>query len=139
MLIRTFIITALFILFSPLQIVASESVLAVHLQQAVDANCDGISENAFSSDSAFRVLPQQCVNYKITAQNHSNQALSTIILTGKIPPYTQLKPNSLSAYEKGTSRPAVTYQSANSAQVKAELATLAPFKTMVMVYSVQIN
>ena len=139
MLTRTFIITALFILFSPIQAVASEAALSVKLQQAVDANCDGISDNAFSSDRSFTALPQQCVNYKITAQNHSSQALSRIILTGKIPPYTQLKPNSLSAYEKGTSKSIVTYQSANSAQVKAELTTLAPFKTIVMVYSVRIN
>ncbi|MCK5809694.1 MAG: hypothetical protein KAH00_01330 [Cocleimonas sp.] len=139
MLIRTFIMMALFMLFSPIQAVSSESALSVRLQQAVDANCDGISDHPFSSDGPFIILPQQCVNYKITAENHSNQALSSIILTGKIPPYTQLKPNSLFVYEKGTSRPAVTSQSVNSAQVKAELTTLAPLKTMVMVYSVLIN
>lgn len=138
MLIKTFIIALLLMPFASIQ-AASESALSVRLQQAVDANCDGISDNAFSLDNQFIILPQQCVIYKITAQNSSNQHLTHIILTGKIPQYTLLKPNSISVYENGKSRPAVAYQSSDSAQVKAELTTLAPFKSIVMTYSVLIN
>lgn len=140
MLIKTFIIALLLMPFASIQ-AASESALSLRLQQAVDANCDGISDNAFLSKSSdqFIILPQQCVIYKITAQNSSNQQLTHIILTGKIPQYTLLKPNSISVYENGKSRPAVAYQSSDSAQVKAELTTLAPFKSIVMTYSVLIN
>ncbi len=138
MLIKTFIVAVLLMPFASIQ-AASEPALSVRLQQAVDANCDGISDNAFSSDSQFIILPQQCVIYKITAQNHSNQHLTNIILTGKVPQYTKLKPNSISVYENGKLRPTVAYQSSDSAQVKAKLTTLAPFKSMVIIYSVLIN
>ncbi|HFC92707.1 MAG TPA: hypothetical protein ENJ51_07830 [Leucothrix mucor] len=142
MLIKTFIIVALLMPFASIQAqAASESALSVRLQQAVDANCDGVSDNAFSSkpSSQFIILPQQCLIYKITAQNHSNQPLTNIILTGKIPQYTQLKPNSIFVYENEKLSPVVAYQSSDSPQVKAELTTLAPFKSIVIIYSVLIH
>ena len=117
---------------------ASEAALSVRLQQAIDTNCDGISDNAFSSkpSSQFIILPQQCVIYKITAQNHSNQHLTNIILTGKIPQYTQLKPNSISIYENGKLRPVLAYQNSDLTQITTKLTTLAPFKSVIVIYSV---
>ena len=139
LLIKTLIIAFLLMPITPIQAETSKSAITLRLQQAVDANCDGISDSAFSSSSQLTILPQQCVNYKITAKNSSHQSLANIILTGKIPQYTQLKPNSIFVYENGKLRPVVAYQSNNSAQVKAELTTLAPLKTIEMTYSVLIN
>ena len=138
--IKALVIAVLLIPLTPIQATDSESAITVHLQQAVDANCDGVSDSAFSSSgNKFTILPQQCVIYKITAQNLSNQYLTNITLTGNIPQYTQLQPNSISVYENEKLRPAVAYQSVNSAQVKAEQMTLAPFKTLNMIYSILIN
>lgn len=138
-LIKNLIIAVLLMSFCTIQAVNSDSAMVVQLQQAVDADCDGTSDSAFSSNSHFTILPQQCVLYKITAKNNSNQPLTNIILTGKIPQYTQLKPNSIFAYEKGKSRLVVAYQDTNSAQVQAELTTLEPLKTIVLTYSVLIH
>jgi hypothetical protein len=139
LLLKTLVIAFLLIPFAPLQAAVSDPAITVRLQQAVDANCDGIRDSAFSSSGLFTILPQQCVIYKISAHNFSSQSLSNILLTGKIPQYTQLKPNSIFVYKNGKLRSAAIYQSANSAQVKAKLTTLAPSETIDMIYSVLIH
>jgi hypothetical protein len=139
LLLKTLVITFLLIPFVPLQAVLNDSAITVRLQQAVDANCDGIHDNAFSSTDLFIILPQQCVIYKISVHNLSSQSVSDVLLTGKIPQYAQLKPNGTFIYKNGKLQSATIYQSVNSIQVKARLITLAPSETIDMIYSVLIN
>jgi len=113
--------------------------LPIQLQQAKDANCDGIMDTPYATNKALSILPNQCVMYKITAKNNTKNLLNELTITGNIPIYTQLKTGSSVVYKNGKLQPNVTFHSLDSAQINARVIKLAPLKTITMFYSVRVN
>ena len=138
LIIRTLLLVFLLMLFASLKASSFESknALTLQLYQAIDANCDGVIDSPYVFNMRLSVSPQQCVMYKIRAQNISSKNLSSLIIAGNIPPYTQLRADSVSVYKEGKLRAEVIYKSFDSTKINTKLATLAPSKTVTMFYSV---
>ncbi|MEE9351880.1 MAG: hypothetical protein V3U78_06435 [Thiotrichaceae bacterium] len=66
----------------------------VSLQQAIDKNCNGNTENRQLA------IPGACIVYTITATNLSDAPVFNIRLSGKIPKYTKLYKKPLSKLYK---------------------------------------
>ncbi len=140
LIIKTLLVIFLLMSFAPLQaaFVDTKKSLKIQLYQAIDANCDGVIDYHYVFNKPLSVLPQQCVIYKIEAQNISSKNLTNLMITGNIPLYTQLKAESISVDKEGKLRPMVVYQSPDSRKINTKLATLAPLKTITMFYSVMV-
>ncbi len=113
--------------------------LKIQLYQAIDANCDGVIDHNYVFNMPLSVLPQQCVIYKIEAQNISSNNLDNLMIKGNIPVYTQLKADSISVYKEGKLSPIFEYKSLDSRKINIKLATLAPLKTITVFYSVVLR
>ena len=140
LIIKTLLLIFLLMSFVPLQASSTETknLLTLQLYQAIDANCDGVIDHDYVFNIHLSVLPQQCVMYKIRAQNTSAKKFSNLIITGNIPPYTHLKENSISVYKEGKLRSMLVYQSLDSTKINTKIATLASLKTITMFYSVVV-
>lgn len=65
-------------------IYAHASPVEISLQQAIDSNCDGITEEK------LQATPGACIIYSITTTNNSNSTLYNLNISGRIPEYTRL-------------------------------------------------
>ncbi len=137
---NTLLTASIFIFFIFTQAAMAKSdLVSLQLQQAVDANCDGIIDSPYSTNNNLSLLPKQCIMYKVTAKNTSQQTLKELVITGKIPPYTQLKEHSIFVYQDDKLELNVIYQDLNSAQINAKLTKLLPLKTITLFYSVRLE
>lgn len=120
-------------------IFAGSKDMSIYLYQAIDANCDGKADQAFSMDTDLAVQPQQCVNYKITASNNSNETLNNVVIKGIIPEYTTLIEGSAAFYIKGKVQENSIASSSHSAQIHTKATTLESLKAASLFYSVKVD
>jgi len=59
-------------------------------EQALDANCDGTEDGAFTQ-ALMAAKPAECIVYRITATNEGSQAVTGVVLYDAIPTYTTLQ------------------------------------------------
>ena len=64
---------------SPLQIVKT---------QALDADCDGIADSAFSAAPISGALPGACIRYLLTATNGGGQPITGLVVSDSTPAHT---------------------------------------------------
>ncbi|HIO93529.1 MAG TPA: hypothetical protein EYG68_11915 [Leucothrix mucor] len=119
--------------------VFSADKLSILLQQAVDTNCDGIITTPYSSLPIQNVSPQQCVMYKISVKNISQEQLYNIVIHGNIPPNTQLLARSISFYKSDKLLVNNVAKSAYSAQINSQPITLSSQKIVTLLYSIRVN
>ena len=82
---------------------ATPNQLEINLQQAVDQNCDGISEQQ------TQAAPSECIIYSIEAINLGETSISKVQLTAKIPQYTKLY-SAMKLKNSLLKNPTATYQ-----------------------------
>lgn len=69
--------------------VVSANQIRLEKTQALDAFCDGTPDTVYSV-AALAIEPNQCVFYEISAINEGADAVSNVVVTDRIPPYTGL-------------------------------------------------
>jgi trimeric autotransporter adhesin len=111
--------------------------LALLKEQALDANCDGIADTAFSAATvAAGAVPGACVRYRITVTNNGTVDVTTVIVSDAMPAFTTYHATVAAATSQGT----VTAPAAGATgTVSAAAGTLAPAASVVITFGVRIN
>lgn len=115
--------------------IATASPVQITLQQAIDKNCDGTPEQS------TQVVSGECIIYTMTTKNNSNQTISNVEVTGRIPANTHLfqsMPLTNSIFEYKNTR---VVRDGGMSKIKSNISQLAPNKnqSVIMQYAVQVN
>jgi trimeric autotransporter adhesin len=111
--------------------------LALLKEQALDANCDGVADTAFSSATVSAgAVPGACVRFRITVTNNGTVDVTTVIVSDAMPAFTTYHATAPAATSQGT----VTAPTAGATgTVSAAAGTLAPSASVVITFGVRIN
>ena len=122
-------------------------VLNLVKDQALDANCDGVPDTAYSNGT-ITAKPGQCVRYRITATNNGTANVTSVVISDATPTNTVYNTGALcpasgaavAATTVGTvaTTPAVGNCVAN-VTVSATVGMLTPSQNAVLTFGVQIN
>jgi trimeric autotransporter adhesin len=106
-------------------------------EQALDANCDGIADAAFSSaNMAAGALPGVCLRYRITLTNVGTTDVLSVILSDATPSSTTYH----AVVPTSASQGSVTAPLANAmGTFSATVGTLAPGASATLTFGVRIN
>lgn len=115
--------------------IATASPVQITLKQAIDKNCDGTPEQS------TQVVSGECIIYTMTTKNNSNQTISNVEVTGRIPANTHLfqsMPLTNSIFEYKNTR---VIRDGSMSKIKSNISQLAPNKKqpVIMQYAVQVN
>ncbi|MEC7118682.1 MAG: hypothetical protein VXW65_02110 [Pseudomonadota bacterium] len=106
--------------------------------QALDADCDGTPDAAYSVAS-IQIGPNQCVFYQITAANEGSEPVNNVVINDTIPPYTGLFITPMPTISQGTitvPSPAVAgYEGA----IEGALGTLESGQSETMNFSIRLD
>lgn len=105
--------------------------------QALDANCDGIADTAFSPVAIVSgAAPGGCLRYEITATNVGPVTVSNVVVSDATPAYTSYSAVVPASASAGT----VTAPAAGQrGTVQASVPTLAPAVSVVLRFGVRID
>jgi trimeric autotransporter adhesin len=106
-------------------------------EQALDANCDGIADTAFSNATVtVGAIPGACIRYRVTITNIGTSDVVTVVLSDSTPANTTYSASvPASATQGSVTAPA----SASTGTVSANVGTLAPGGTASVSFGVRIN
>ncbi len=106
-------------------------------EQALDANCDGIADGAFSNANiSAGAAPGACVRYRITITNIGTSDVVTVVLSDATPANTTYH----TAVPASSSQGAITVPTAGSTGTfSASVGTLAAGGSAVVMFGVRIN
>jgi trimeric autotransporter adhesin len=110
-------------------------------EQALDANCDGIADTAFSSANITTgAIPGACIRYRIVAENDGTANVTSLVVSDSTPSQTTYHAGPTAATAASTTVGTITAP-ANGATgtVQATIATLTPGQTAVITFGVRIN
>ena len=113
--------------------------LSLLLQQSVDANCDGVLEAPYTSELRLKALPKQCIMYKVSAKNISEDILYNIVINGKTPLQTHVLFHRSHFYKNDELHQNSVFNAKRSAQLNSKVTTLLPNHTITLLYSVRVN
>ena len=106
-------------------------------EQALDANCDGIADGAFSNANiSAGAAPGACVRYRVTITNIGTSDVVTVVLSDATPANTTYH----AAVPASSSQGAITAPTNGSTgTVSASVGTLAAGGSAVVMFGVRIN
>jgi len=111
--------------------------LTVSKTQALDKDCDGTADTAFSSaDITSGAVPGACIRYEIVATNTGAAAVSAVVLSDTIPANTTYVGTGAASTTLGTILAPLV---GATGLVKASVGILAPNATTKMSFGVRIN
>ncbi|MCK5902367.1 MAG: DUF11 domain-containing protein [Cocleimonas sp.] len=123
----------------PLNIDIAAQPLTLQLQHAIDQYCDRSVDVAYTQTPSQTVLSKQCLRYRITATNNSNQTIENIVISGNIPEHTTLVKGSMILYNDKKQYINTLFPPLNSAQINSPTLKLSPYKTSTLFYTVRVN
>jgi uncharacterized repeat protein (TIGR01451 family) len=107
-------------------------------QQAVDANCDGTADGAFTTGT-LQAKPGACVTYQITAINDGNEAVTNVVINDAVPAYTAINAP-VPALDPSTPKAGVSVSNGSDGFIKTSPAFgLNPNETVKVNFTVKIN
>ncbi len=106
-------------------------------EQALDANCDGLADTAFSNANiSVGATPGACVRYRVTITNIGTSGALSVVVSDATPANTTYHATvAASSSQGGTSAPA----GGSAGTVSAAVGTLAPSASAVLSFGVRIN
>jgi trimeric autotransporter adhesin len=110
-------------------------------EQALDANCDGIADTAFSSANITAgAIPGACIRYRITAENNGTANVTSLVVSDSTPAQTTYHAGPSAATAASTTVGTITAPAnAATGTVQATITTLTPGQTAVITFGVRIN
>jgi uncharacterized repeat protein (TIGR01451 family) len=105
--------------------------------QALDANCDGLPDAAYSTGSITSgAVPGACIRYRIRVANNGTSDVLSVIISDATPANTTYHATAPAATTQGTvTAPA----SASTGTVSASVGTLVPAGSATVTFGVRIN
>lgn len=105
--------------------------------QALDANCDGVADTAYSPNAITSgALPGGCIRYTVTATNAGAAAVTGLVITNATPPLTTYHITVPAATTIGT---VAAPTSGASGSVQATVGTLAAGQSAMLTFGVRIT
>lgn len=105
--------------------------------QAIDANCDGVADTAFSSSPITSgAIPGACIRYQITATNSGATPVNTVVINDNIPANTTYHGSVAASSTLGTVLAPVA---GAVGTVSANIGVLTPGQSASMNFGVRIN
>ncbi len=109
-------------------------------EQALDANCDGIADTAFSqANIAAGAIPGACIRYRITATNDGAASVSTLVVSDSTPANTVYNNGGGTAAAATNVGTITAPANGTTGTVQATIGTLAPSQSAVVTFGVRIN
>jgi trimeric autotransporter adhesin len=107
-------------------------------EQALDANCDGIADGAFTTANLTSgAVPGACVRYRITVTNNGSTPALDVLLHDSIPTYTTYHVAAPIATTVGTVEDVPA--SGGTGTLRINIGTLTPGQSAVITFGVEIN
>lgn len=128
---------------APVPVVATDASTVIVSQitlittQALDANCDGVADTAFSvAPITTGAAPGGCIRYEVTATNVGPAAITNLVISDATPPYTTYISTVAASATAGT----VTAPTTGIAgTIQTTVASLAPGAAVVLKFGVRID
>lgn len=125
----------------PVSVTNSTTIIAGDLQlqklQALDANCDGIADTAFSAANiSTGAIPGACVRYQVTATNIGSANVTTVVISDATPAHTTYHATVGAATTVGS---VAAPGAGTTGTVQATVGTLTPNQTAVLTFGVRID
>lgn len=111
--------------------------LVLFKEQALDANCDGVADTAFSTQTITTgAAPGACIRYRITVTNNGTADVLNVVVSDATPANTYYHGTVAASTSQGTVvAPAPTV----SGTVTATIGTLTPSASAVVTFGVRIQ
>lgn len=107
--------------------------------QAVDANCDGVADGAYSLNT-ISAEPGQCVVYRIVATNEGSSPVSDLVITDSTPAFTTIEIPATATIGAAAPVAATVPGTVNQpGTVSHDVGALAPAATAQLDFGVQID
>lgn len=118
-------------------IVANAIQITLAKTQAIDANCDGVADTAFSNAPITTgALPGACIRYQITATNSGASNVNTVVISDNVPANTTYHASVAASSTLGS----LTAPLAGATGlVQANVGILTPGQSATMSFGVRIN
>lgn len=114
--------------------------LSVAKTQALDANCDGIADTAFSAAPITAgAIPGACIRYEITATNNGANGIAAVVITDTIPANTTYHAASALTVAATTQGLVIAPGAGLTGSVQAAVGILVPNASAKMSFGVRIN
>ena len=117
--------------------VVSANQVRLQKMQALDATCDGTPDAAYTV-TALEIAPAQCVLYQITAINDGSHPVSNVIVSDRIPSYTQLRGIPV-ASQGSLTKPLMPIPNSYQGDVEASLGTLSPSQSATLQFAIRVD
>jgi uncharacterized repeat protein (TIGR01451 family) len=118
-------------------VAASATQVTLTKTQALDANCDGVADTAFSSNPITTgAIPGACIRYQITATNSGATSVSTVVISDNTPANTSYHATVGASTTLGT---VLNPLAGLTGTVQAIVGTLLPGQSASMSFGVRIN
>lgn len=109
-------------------------------KQALDANCDGVADTAFSSDAITTgAIPGACIRYEITATNVGQNGVTAVTINDTVPVSTTYHVASPTAGASATQGLVTAPLPGQTGVISAGIGLLAPQASAKMTFGVRIN
>lgn len=115
--------------------------IVVLKEQALDANCDGTPDAAYSVTTITAgAIPGACIRYRITATNNGSGSVTGLVVSDATPANTTYNNGGGTAPASTTPASTVTAPSPGAAgSISANVGTLTPSAQVVLFFGVRIN
>ncbi len=108
-------------------------------QQALDANCDGVADTAFSiAPITTGAIPGACIRYRITIENQGTSAVTTLVVSDATPANTTYH-ITVAAAITGAGNSVTAPAGGATGTVQATIPTLAAGVTQFLTFGVRID
>jgi trimeric autotransporter adhesin len=109
-------------------------------EQALDANCDGTPETAFTqANITAGAVPGACIRYRITGTNDGTAAVSGLVISDSTPAATVYNNGAGTAPATTTVGTITAPTNGTSGTVQATVGALTPLQSVVVTFGVRIN
>ncbi len=109
-------------------------------EQALDANCDGVPDTAYSSANiSVGAVPGACIRYRIVAENDGTANITSLVVSDATPTRTTYHTAGGTAGAATSVGTIAAPANGTSGTVTATIPTLTPGQTAVITFGVRIN
>jgi trimeric autotransporter adhesin len=109
-------------------------------EQALDANCDGVPETAYSTANiSVGAIPGACIRYRITATNDGTVNVTTLVVSDSTPAQTTYNTGGGAAPAVTTLGTVTAPANGTTGTVQVSIPTLTPGQAATVTFGVRIN
>jgi uncharacterized repeat protein (TIGR01451 family) len=118
--------------------VVAASQVRLKKEQAIDADCSGAPDAAYSLNP-IQIKPNQCVFYHITAVNEGSEAVANVVIADMVPAFTTLRSPVVPTVTAGSMDASSVSTNGATGPLKANVGTLAAGASATLQFNVRVQ